>query len=50
MVVMDVQSSEKYEEALALLKILTMGNKQIEEGKYRPAHEVFADIEQQHGE
>ena len=47
MVVMDVQSSEKYEEALALMKILAMGNKQIEEGKYRPAHEVFADLEQQ---
>lgn len=49
MVVMGVQSSEEYEETLSLLKILAMGNNQIEEGKYRPAHEVFADLEQQDG-
>jgi len=47
MVVMDIHSYQEYEETLSLLKILAMGNKQIEEGKYRPAHEVFTDMEQQ---
>jgi len=45
MVVMDIKSWEEHEETLALLKILAMGNKQIEAGKFRPAHEVFAELE-----
>lgn len=44
MVVMDIQSWQEREETLALLKILAMGSKQIEEGKFRPADEVFADL------
>ena len=47
MVVMDIHSYQEYEETLSLLKILAMGNKQIEEGKYRPAREVFADMDQE---
>lgn len=45
LVVMDIQSWEEQEETMALLKILAMGNKQIEEGKYRPAKNVWADLE-----
>ena len=47
MVVMDIKSWEEYEETLSLLKILAMGNKQIETGQFRPANEVFADLEQE---
>lgn len=45
LVVMDVKSYEESAETLALLKILAMGNKQIEEGKYRPIEDVFADLD-----
>lgn len=45
LVVMDIKSYEEYEETLALLKLLALGNKQIEAGAYRPADEVFADLE-----
>ena len=43
MVIPDVKSYEEIQEALALLKILTLGNRQIEEGKARPAGEVLAE-------
>ena len=45
MVVMDIQSWQEQEETTALLKILAMGNKQIEAGKYRPADEVWSGLE-----
>jgi len=45
LVVMDIQSWQENEETLALLKMLAMGNKQIEEGKFRPADDVFADLD-----
>lgn len=45
LVVMDVKSFEEQEEAFALLKILAMGNREIELGKFRSAEEVFADID-----
>lgn len=44
-VVMDIQSWEEREETLALLKILAMGNKEIEAGAFRPAADVFADLD-----
>lgn len=47
MVVMDIKSWEEQEETLALLKILAMGNNQIEAGEYRPADEVFTDLEKE---
>jgi prevent-host-death family protein len=47
MVVMDIKSWEEYEETLSLLKILAMGNKQIETGQFRSANEVFADLDQE---
>jgi prevent-host-death family protein len=45
LVVMDVQSYEDQEQTLALLKILAMGNKEIQEGKFRDAEDVFADLD-----
>lgn len=46
LVVMDVRSYEEHEETLALLKILALGNREIEAGQYRAAAEVFAEFEQ----
>lgn len=45
LVVMDVKSFEEHENTLALLKILAMGNKEIEQGQFRDAEAVFAEIE-----
>jgi prevent-host-death family protein len=46
LVVMDVRSYEEHEETLALLKILALGNHEIEQGNFRSADDVFKDIEQ----
>lgn len=43
-VIQDVASYGKDQETLALLKILALGQKDIEAGRYRPADEVFADL------
>jgi prevent-host-death family protein len=40
-VMQDVASYEATQETLALLKILALGNRQIEEGKAMPAAEAF---------
>lgn len=45
LVVMDVRSYEKLEETLALFKILSIGQKQIEQKKFRDITDVFNDIE-----
>ena len=45
LVVMDVKSFEEQEETMALLKLLAMGNKEIEEGKYRDVEDVFAELD-----
>ncbi|MNR60237.1 hypothetical protein D3C85_1816750 [compost metagenome] len=45
LVVMDVQSYEEQEQAIALLQLLAHGRKEIEEGRITPAAEVFAQIE-----
>ena len=50
MVVMDIKSWEEQEETMALLKILAMGNKQIEAGDYRSADDVFADLKKEEQE
>lgn len=47
LVVMDVRSHEEQEEALAMLKILAMGNREIEQGRFRDAMEVFADLDKE---
>lgn len=46
LVVMDVQSYEEYQETLALLKLLALGQQQIAQGKFRDMHDVFSDLEQ----
>ena len=45
LVVMDVQSFEEQEETLAMLKLLALGNREIEAGQFRDAEQVFADQE-----
>lgn len=45
LVVMDVKSYEEHEETLALLKILALGNREIEQGKFRDAEDVFAELD-----
>lgn len=45
LVVMDVKSYEEQEETLALLKILALGNREIEQGKFRNAEDVFAELD-----
>lgn len=50
LVVMDVRSYEEHEETLALLKILALGNHEIEQGRYRSADEVFAELDKADGQ
>ncbi len=45
LVVMDIKSYEEREEAFALLKILALGNREIEQGKFRDAEDVFAELD-----
>lgn len=45
LVVMDVKSYEEHEETLALLKLLALGNREIEKGQFRPVEDVFADLD-----
>ena len=45
LVVMDVKSYEEQEETLALLKILALGNREIELGKFRDIEDVFAELD-----
>jgi prevent-host-death family protein len=40
-VVQDIESYEQTQETMALLKILALGNRQIEKGKVEPAAEVI---------
>ena len=47
LVVMDVRSYEEQEETLSLLKLLALGNREIEQGHFRTADEVFADIDRE---
>jgi prevent-host-death family protein len=43
-VIQDIKSYEDDKNTLALLKLLALGRKQIEEGKFKPAREVFAKM------
>ena len=45
LVVMDVKSYEEQEETLALLKILALGNREIEQSKFRNVEDVFAELD-----
>jgi prevent-host-death family protein len=40
-VVQDIESYERTQETMALLKVLALGNRQIEEGKVRSAADVI---------
>jgi len=40
-VMQDIESYEKTQETMALLKILALGNRQLEEGKVQPAEDVI---------
>jgi prevent-host-death family protein len=48
-VVQDIVSYEKTQETLALLKILALGNRNIEQGRYRPAKSAIADLRKRFG-
>ena len=43
-VVQDIESYERTEETLALLKILALGNRQIEQGKVTPARLALSKV------
>jgi len=43
-VIQDIESYEQTQETMALLKILALGNRQIEEGKVEPAAEVITRL------
>ena len=43
-VIQDVRSWEETQETLALLKILALGNAQVEAGKVKPARDVIARL------
>lgn len=45
LVVMDIKSYDEQEETLALLKILALGNREIEQGKFRDIEDVFAELD-----
>ncbi|MCK5242590.1 type II toxin-antitoxin system Phd/YefM family antitoxin [bacterium] len=40
-VIQDIESYEKTQKLLAMLKILALGNKQVEKGKVQPAEQVI---------
>lgn len=40
-VIQDIESYEQIQETMAMLKILALGNRQIEEGKTQPAADVI---------
>ena len=43
-VLQDIDSFEKMQETMALLKILALGNRQIEAGQVKPATDVIARL------
>ncbi|NIB40710.1 type II toxin-antitoxin system Phd/YefM family antitoxin [Pseudomaricurvus alkylphenolicus] len=43
-VIQDVKSYEQTQETMALLKILALGTRQIEEGKVQPANDAVARL------
>jgi prevent-host-death family protein len=45
LVVLDVKSYEEQQQTMALLKILAMGNREIENGQFRSAEAVFAELD-----
>ncbi|MBM3333849.1 type II toxin-antitoxin system Phd/YefM family antitoxin [Candidatus Sumerlaeota bacterium] len=48
-VLQDIESYEWTQETMALLKILALGNRQIERGKVRPAADVIRRLRERRG-
>jgi prevent-host-death family protein len=46
-VIQDIYSYEQTQEALALMKILALGDREIEQGKYEPAAKVFRELREE---
>jgi prevent-host-death family protein len=47
-VIQDIESYEQTQETMALLKILALGTRQIEEGKVQPAEDVIKRLRTRH--
>ncbi|MCH8538191.1 MAG: type II toxin-antitoxin system Phd/YefM family antitoxin [Alkalimonas sp.] len=45
-VMQDIKSYEQTQETMALLKMLALGTRQVEEGKVQPATDVIAQLRQ----
>jgi len=45
-VLQDIESYEETQDTLALLKILALGNRQVDAGEVKPADEVFERLRQ----
>ena len=43
-VIQDIDSYEQMQETLALLKVLALGNREVESGKVRPAADVITEL------
>ena len=48
-VLQDIETYEQTQETMALLKILALGTRQIEEGKVQPAGEVIRRLRERRG-
>lgn len=48
-VMQDIESYEQIQDTLALLKILALGTRQIEEGKVQPAEHVLKRLRERRG-
>ncbi len=47
-VIQDIDSYEQMQETLALLKVLALGNREVETGKVRPVTDVIAELRERH--
>lgn len=45
-VIQDIESYEQTQETMAILKILALGTRQVEEGKVQPAEDVIKRLRQ----
>jgi prevent-host-death family protein len=45
MVVMDIGAYERQQETMALLKLLSLGKKEINDGKFQSANDFFAEMD-----
>ena len=43
-IIQDIKSYEESKEMMAMLKVLALGNQQIEDGKTKPSSKVFSEI------